>query len=172
MNRINLVVLFTLAAAATLLAEEPKQLAAAKAEFAKTANPDEAARAGYIATLARLREKLARGGGDWKAVDAEIMLHPAPADADAKALSTLRAGAWASPRHDFLFRKDGTWTMTPVDPGTTHGTWRIEGNQYEERTIVEGASPETSKYTIIVLTAKDFITTDGTMVFYETRKAK
>ena len=172
MNWIKLTVMFTFVAAAALMAEEPKQLAAARAEFAKAANPDEAARARYITTLARLREKLARGNGDWKAVDAEILLHPTPQDADAAALTKLRVGAWSSPRHDFLFRKDGTWTVTPVDPGTTHGTWRIEGNQYEERTIVQDAAPETSKYSIILLTAKDFISTDGTMVFYETKKGK
>jgi hypothetical protein len=172
MKRIYLAVLFALAGIANLVAAEPKELASAKADFAKIAKPDEAAREHYITTLTRLREKLARSNGDWKDVDAEIMRHPAPADADGKAQTKLREGIWTSPRHDYLYRKDGTWTMLPADPGTTHGTWHIEGNQCEERAIVQGAAPDTSKYKIILLTPKDFVFTDGTAVFYEVRKSK
>ncbi|HEY3900603.1 MAG TPA: hypothetical protein VGM54_18490 [Chthoniobacter sp.] len=172
MKRIYLVVLLALAGAATICAEEPKELLAAKAEFAKAAKPDETARAHYITTLTRLRERFARSNGDWKDVDAEIMRHPAPADSDGKALTKLRVGTWTSPRHDYLCRKDGTWTMLPADPETTHGNWHIEGNQYEERAIVQGSAPETSKYTIILLSPKDCVFTDGTMVFYEVRKGK
>jgi hypothetical protein len=172
MKRIYLAVLLALASAANLSAEEPKELLAAKAEFARTATPNEAARAHYITKLIGLREKLARRNGDWKDVDAEIMRHPAPADSDGQALTKLRVGTWTSPRHDYLCRKDGTWTMLPADPETTHGTWKIEGNQYEERAIVQGSAPETSKYTIILLSPKDCVFTDGTMVFYEVRKGK
>jgi len=57
---------------------------------------------------------------------------------DSKALSARLVGKWESPRHDYLYRADGTWTMLPVEPDIAHGTWRIEGNQdivfYEPRT--------------------------------------
>jgi hypothetical protein len=165
MFRILFVVVALLSAVQTFFGEEPKELLAAKTAFAQTSHPDEAQRVAYILQLAALREKLARANGDWKAVDAEIMAHPAPAGGDSAALSKLRVGAWKSPRHDYLFRNDGTWTMTPADPGTTHGTWKIEGNRYEEGLIADG-------YTIILLTAKDFIFTDGAVIFYETRKGK
>ena len=167
-----LAIFLTLSPAMALLAGESKELVAAKAEFSKIAKPDEAARARYITTLTRLREKLARSNGDWKDVDAEIMRHPAPADSDSKALSTLRVGTWSSPRHDYLYRKNGTWTMLPADPENTHGTWHIEGNKVEERPMVGGAAAETLKYTIILLSPKDFVFTDGTVVFYEVRKGK
>jgi hypothetical protein len=39
-------------------------------------------------------------------------------------------GKWSSPRHDYLYPSDGSWTMLPADEGTTHGTWRIERNQF------------------------------------------
>jgi hypothetical protein len=71
------------------------------------------------------------------------------------------------PPHDYLFRIDGTWTMLPADENTTHGRWRIEGNQYFNTVATE--PPETTQYTIILITKKDFVFTDQTDVFYERR---
>src|SRR5262249_7300918 len=101
----------------------------------------------------------------WQAIDAEIKQHPAPADA--KALSQRLVGEWQSPRHEYLYRADGTWTMLPEDPQTTHGTWRIEGNQYINTAATDPAN--TIQYTIILITKRDFVFTDGEIVFYETR---
>jgi hypothetical protein len=97
--------------------------------------------------------------------DAEIKQHPAPNDG--KALSMLLVGKWESPRHDHLYRADGTWTMLPVEPDITHGTWRIEGNQYFDTAAIE--PPQTSQYTIILISKRDFVFTDQEIVFYETR---
>ena len=166
MKQISLAVLITLALATGLVAEEPKELTTAKKEFAQNAHPDEAARVRYVLSLAELREKLARSNGDWKAVDAELRRHPAPKDADSAVLTKLRVGGWSSPRHDYLYRKDGTWTMTPVEDDATHGTWKIAGNQYTSGVAIS------NNYTIILLTAKDFIFTDGEVVFFEKKKGR
>ena len=163
MNRNILSAVLIMTLATGFAAEDPKELLAAKKEFAAAPHPDEAARQHYITTLARLREKLAKSNGNWQAVDAELRHHPVPSDADSKALSSLRAGKWKSPRHDYLFRKDGTWTMLPAEPDATRGQWRIEGNRYHE---------EDRTYTLILLTNKDLIFTDGQVVFYETREGK
>jgi hypothetical protein len=134
--------------------------------------PSEADRERYVTSLARLRDQLARNGATkgWQAVDAEIRQHSAPKDSDSKALSKILTGKWASPRHDYVYRSDGTWSMLPAEPGTTHGRWRIEGNQYLDTAEVD--PPETRRYTIILLNEKEFIFTDGEFVFYETRIRK
>ena len=63
----------------------------------------------------------------------------------------LLIGDWASPRHLYRYRDDGTWTMLPesVDgQKSTHGTWRIEGNIFFEYTA--GLSlPEKDQITIL-----------------------
>jgi len=159
-----------LASGLALAAEEPKELQAAKKQFEAAPHPDEAARAQYVTSLAKLRQKLAKSDGNWQAVDAEVIRHPVPATADSKALSKLRVGKWTSPRHDYLYRSNGTWTMLPADPETTHGVWHIDGNQYFDG--VTDTPSDKNKYTLILLTAKDFIFTDGEMVFYETRSGK
>jgi len=142
-------------------------LADLQRDYGKIAHPGEAARADYITRLVRLREEAARRKTDaWHAIDAEIKQHPAPDDA-AKALSNLLVGEWESPRHDYLFRADGTWTMTPVEPDIAHGTWRIEGNQYFNTYATD--PPQTFQYTIILISKRDFVFTDQQIVFYETR---
>ena len=88
----------------------------------------------------------------WQAIDAEIKEHPAPKDSDSKALSRLILGKWESPRHDYLYRADGTWTMLPADPDTTHETWRIDGNQYFDTAATD--PPQTSQYTIILISSR------------------
>lgn len=62
---------------------------------------------------------------------------------------------------------DDTWTMLPADENTTHGRWRIEGNQYFDSAATE--PPETTQYTIILITKKDFVFADQEDVFYEKR---
>ena len=71
------------------------------------------------------------------------------------------------PRHDYLYRADGTWTMLPAEEGATHGQWRIEGNQYIDTAATD--PPLTSQYTVILITKKDFVFADEEIVFYETR---
>jgi hypothetical protein len=145
-----------------------RALQEAKRDYEKISKPSEAARTNYITRLIRMREKAARLKTDeWQAIDAEIKRHPAPGDSDSKKLSGLLVGEWASPRHDYRYRPDGTWTMLPVEEGVTHGRWRIEGNQYFDTAATD--PPETSQYTIILITRKDFVFTDQTRVFYETR---
>ena len=143
-------------------------LADMKRAYAKMAHPDEAARADYISRLVRLREDVVRRKADtWKAIDAEVRQHPAPADSDSKTLSGLIVGKWESPRHDYLYRADGTWTMYPVEEGITHGDWRIEGNQYFDSAAAD--PQQTSQYTIILISKSDFVFADQAYVFYETR---
>jgi hypothetical protein len=140
----------------------------AKRDYENIFHPSEADRSNYITSLVRLREKATDGKTyDWQAIGAEIKQHPAPDDSDSKALSGLLAGQWESPRHDYLYRADGTWTMLPIEDGITHGNWRIEGNQYFDSAATE--PPLNSQYTIILITKKDFVFTDQTDVFYETR---
>jgi hypothetical protein len=136
-----------------------------KRDFEKLSHPDEADRSSYITRLVRLREKSARAKTDeWPAIDAEIKRHPAPSDTIS---SGLLVGQWESPRHDYLLRADGTWTMLPEEEGVTHGRWRVEGNQYFDTAAVE--PPETTQYTIILITKKDFVFTDQAHVIYEKR---
>jgi hypothetical protein len=103
----------------------------AKRDYEKISHPSEAARLDYITRLVQRREKAARLRTDeWQAIDIEIKRHAAPNNSDSKIFPSLLVGKWASPRHDYLFRVDGTWTILPADENTTHGSWRIEGNQY------------------------------------------
>jgi hypothetical protein len=141
----------------------------AKRDYEKISHPNEAARSNYITRLVRMREKAARQNTDeWQAIDTEIKQHPAPSDSDGKTFSSFLVGKWESPRHDYLFRSDGTWTMLPIEENTTHGRWHIDGNQYFDTAATE--PPETTQYTIILITKKDFVFTDQTHVIYETRQ--
>lgn len=143
-------------------------LAKAKLDYGKIAHPSETDRVRYITLLVRLRDKAAAAKtDDWQAVDAEIKQHPAPQDSDGKAFAALRVGEWDSPRHNYRYRADGSWTMLPEEEGITHGTWRMEGNQSFETVATD--PPQTFQYTIILITKKDFVSTDQTYVFYETR---
>lgn len=161
-----------IALAAAVAAADPKELVAAREQFQKQTNAGEVERQRYLLELAALRSTFAdaRRTADWQAVDAEMRQHPVPKDADSSAYAKTLAGEWASPRHNYLFRPDGTWSMLPVEPDITHGRWRIEGNQYFD--TVETTPPQTRQYTILLLTARDFIFTDGKNVFFETRLKK
>jgi hypothetical protein len=140
----------------------------ARRRFDKISQPSEAARSDYVTRLVRMREEMVRRNGDeWKAIDHEVREHPAPKDSDGKVLSRRLVGKWSSPRHDYPYRSDGSWTMLPADEGTTHGTWRIEDNQFF--TTASIGLPDPAQYTIILITKKDFVIADQSGVFYETR---
>ena len=156
------------------LAQQPDRnsfigaLQKAKRAYEKISHPTEAARSNYVTLLMQMREKAAHLNTDeWQAIDTEIKQHPAPKDSDSKRLSSLRIGKWRSPRHQYLYRDDGTWTMLPAEADSTHGSWRIEGNQYFDTAAVKPAEP--SQYTIILLSRNNFVFSDETSVFYETR---
>jgi hypothetical protein len=139
-------------------------------DYEKVSHPSEAARSDYITRLVQMRDKAARlkKTDEWQAIDAEIKRHPASPDSNI--FSSLLVGKWRSPRHDYLFRVDGTWTMLPAEVDgmrSTHGNWRIEGNQFFDTAATE--PPKTSQYTIVLITGKNFVFSDQTYVFYETR---
>ena len=150
-----------------LFAEEPEGLAEAKKSFASLPNPTEADRQKHITELVKLRDALAKNEihGDCFVVDAEIRRYPAPENTEA--YTKLRVGKWSSPRHEYIYRADGTWSMLPEEEGTTQGRWRIEGNRLMSSAGIEPA--DTRTYTIIVLTKDNLIFTDGETVFYEER---
>lgn len=61
-----------------------------------------------------------------------------------KELTHLMAGAWRSPRHDYVYLADGTWWMGKPQPSgpvpqVTHGKWWIKDHQLCETVNVEGA---------------------------------
>jgi len=154
-------------------AQQPGRNAAAldkaKRDYEKISHPSEADRSSYITRLVRLREKAIDGKTyDWQAINDEIKQHPAPNDSDSKTLSGLLAGQWESPRHDYLYRADGTWTMLPIETDIIHGDWRIEGNQYFSTAATE--PPLKTQYTVILISIKDFVFMDQTNIFYETRE--
>lgn len=38
------------------------------------------------------------------------------------------AGYWNSPRHSYLYKPDGTWTMLPEEPGVAGGCGKVVGD--------------------------------------------
>jgi hypothetical protein len=150
-----------LVTAAAAFADDPKELIDLRRDYER-APQTEAARDDFITRLVRMRERLVQAKNQsWQAVDAEVIRHPAPPHS--AGLSERLVGEWRSPRHDYAYRRDGTWSMLPEEPDTTHGTWRIKGSQFFEGT---------SQYTIILLSDHDFVFTDGAVTFYEKRIGK
>lgn len=119
-----------------------------------------------LRALLKQRAELAQAGKmpELRSCDAQIKSHPAPSDGDPVRLTRRLAGKWRSPRHDYLYRADGSWTLLPAEKGTLHGRWRTTGNQLE---ITSGYAKTESvaKYTLILLTDKEFVYTDGDAVF-------
>jgi hypothetical protein len=148
-------------------AAESPELVAARGKFAQLPNPAEVDRQNYLLELSKLRESLANnasGEGCFE-VDAEIRRYPAPENT--KTYTKLRAGKWSSPRHEYIYRTDGTWSMLPEEEGATRGRWHIKGNRFFSSADIEPGDIRT--YTILLLTKDNFIFTDGKTVFYEER---
>src|SRR5438093_1583480 len=121
MNPKALGILLVIALATTVFAYEPKELQVARVRYNHASHHfTEKNREHYVVRLADLRDRFAEAKRikDWQAVDAEIRRHPAPKDSDSKALSKILVGKWASPRHEYMFRSDGTWSMLPAEPET------------------------------------------------------
>jgi hypothetical protein len=148
-------------------ATDPDGLVQVKHQFAQLPDPTEADRQNYLLELSKLRESLAHNAGseDCFKVDEEIRRHSAPEDT--KGYTKLMVGKWRSPRHEYIYRADGTWSMLPEEEGTTRGRWRIEGNRFMSSADIEPA--DTRTYTIILLTKDNLIFTDGKTIFYEER---
>ena len=77
---------------------------------------------------------------------------------DDATLSRLLVGTWQSPRHQTVYRTDGTWMLDPPDEGdNTHGKWRIEhGKLIETWRFSDESSDSTSTEEIIELTKWTF----------------
>ena len=157
--------------AAAVAAEDPQRLIALRRQFDSLQHPTEADRVQYITALVRLRESLTRADyKEWEAIDAEIIKHPMPPDVDSADLRKRVVGEWTSPRHRYLYRADGTWTMLPeFEDGyqATHGVWHIEGNKFLQNAVMQPPEPPDKGETIIILTDTDFVW--GTAPYYMRR---
>ena len=166
-SRLVVCVLATFIGSASLFAKEPGTLTAARVQFTRLPNPTEADRQNYLLKLSKLRASLAEnlGSEDCFKVDAEIRRRRAPENTEG--YTKLMAGKWSSPRHEYIYRADGTWSMLPEEEGATRGRWRIAGNQFFSNADIEAEDSRT--YTILLLTEDNFIFTDGDTVFHEER---
>jgi hypothetical protein len=157
---------------APVSADEPKQLIELRQRFEAIQHPSEADRVRYITALVRLRESLTRADADkMQAIDAEVIRHPMPVNANSAALRKQIVGRWRSPRHSYVYRADGTWTMadfTDANEATPHGVWRIEGNKFFRRTLDEPLESERGE-TVIILTDTDFVWSTHVAPYYMRR---
>lgn len=73
-------------------------------------------------------------------------------------LTRLLVGTWQGPRHQTVYRADGTWMLDPPDEGdNTRGKWRIEhGKLIETWRFRDESSDSTSTEEIIELTETIF----------------
>ena len=73
---------------------------------------------------------------------------------DDATLTRLLVGTWQGPRHQTVYRADGTWMLDPPDEGdNTRGKWRIEhGKLIETWRFRDESSDSTSTEEIIELT--------------------
>jgi hypothetical protein len=152
--------------------QEPTELVEARRKFVSLKHPTEADRVRYITRLVRLRESFTRAQADLMfAIDGAVIKHPMPVDVDIAKLRKRLVGQWTSPRHSYLYRADGTWTMLPeVIDGekTTHGVWHIQGNKFFQHASVESAESDTGE-TIIILTDTDFVWSTEKAPYYMRR---
>jgi len=150
------------------------ELADAKARYTH-AKPGEETRLDYVHELIKMHDKLMLidKGPQWtdavearfRAINDEMKQHAAPEKSDSKALSKMLTGKWRSPRHDYLYKRNGTWIMLPDEKDSSRGTWAIKGNRF--------TTEDKNEYTIILLDAHDFVYTDKEGdVFYEKRILK
>jgi hypothetical protein len=150
-------------------AAEPKELINARRHFEALKNPTEADRVRYISRLVRLRESFTRRDADMMlAIDKEVIRHPMPMPSDPYEIVKRVVGKWTSPRHQYLYRPDGGWTMLPelIDgEKATHGIWHIEGNQFVQGTSEADAPRET----IILLDSTDFVWSTRVAPYYMRR---
>jgi hypothetical protein len=153
-------------------ADEPQRLTELRRRFHALEHPTEADRVRYITALVRLRESFTRADSDkMTAIDAEVINFPAPEDLDSAALRKRIVGHWTSPRHQYLYRTDGTWTMLPefIDgEKSTHGVWHIEGNKFFQHASVESPKTEQGE-TIIIVTDTDFVWSTRVAPYYMRR---
>ncbi len=174
MFRQTLPALFATLLIGSVWAEEPKELVKARREFEQVSmHPDESVRIPYIIRLVAMRERYAIAGNTaaWKAVDDEVRDNPMPENVDRRALAKLLIGMWRSPRHDYLYKWNGSWTMLPAGKQSPHGKWRIKGNQFSSTTAVSPPA-EPDQFTLILLDETNFIYADQGAVFYLTRIGK
>ena len=151
--------------AACCPAQEPMELRETREAYQKGPKT-ETARANYVERLVLLRQQFASARNQaWQVVDAEIRHHPAPPDSSR--FARIMIGKWRSPRHDYVYRRNGTWSMLPAEPDSTRGKWHFVGNVCIETNILG-----TYRYTTILLTAEDYVCTDGEVVFYRKRLSK
>ena len=168
------IVVFALTTSA-LRAQNSPPLQAAKIRYQQAlqrgGNP-ELARQKYLDQLVEIRSGWPRtqADKDFDALDTEVSSHPLPENTSSAKSHRLLVGRWRSPRHDYLYRANGTWTMLPAREygiQAPHGTWRVDGRYYFDKS--EGGPSET-KYTILLLDRKNFVFTDGgEFPFYEKR---
>ena len=57
-------------------------------------------------------------------------------------LTRLMVGAWRSPRHDYIYFADGTWSMGKKERGVLHGRWRIRNHRLESSSTDPAESSE------------------------------
>jgi hypothetical protein len=142
-------------------AAELKDLAKAKAAYEKAGNHSEAARSSYIVKLVKLAESFDDDGQSdgVRAVQAEMLLHPAPAEGQSAISKALIAGPWQFPRWDTFFRENGTFATHAGSPGR----WQVAGNQFLQTGGLDDpedrgrARSENLKGTIILLNANYFV---------------
>ena len=146
--------------AASALAQEPKELIAARRNFEALRHPTEGDRVRYVTRLVRLRETFTRAQAESMfAIDAEVRRHPMPeAAAQTKTLRRRIIGQWQSPRRPYFYHADGKWLSNEDTPGNTGGTWRIEGNKFFQN--YHDMAPDKGE-TIILLTDTDFVYGDA-----------
>ncbi len=153
-----------------------KQLLSAKRDYAEaSAKNEEQARVRYVSRLTGMLAGLVKADpaasqreGEAGVVMEELARHPAPASFDGAKLTRRRMGYWASPRQEYVYWDDGSWTMLPEKAGAPEGLWRLAGNRF---ITTNWAEPRrTLRYTIIHLDDRYFTYMDGDgSVFFEVR---